>query len=61
MKSLKRKFHWQNTKRKERWDERKREMGRVYGSEKNCFSVILLYIVKFVHKNLIIKISNNNY
>ena len=41
-------------KEKERWGECMRV-------KKNCFIVILLYIVKFVHKNLIIKISNNNY
>ena len=34
-------------------------IGRVCWSEKkNCFIVILLYIAKFVYKNLIIKISN---
>ena len=41
-------------KEKERW-------GECMVVKKNGFSVILLYIVTFVHKNLIIKIYNNNY
>ena len=41
-------------KEKERW-------GECMGMKKNYFIVTLLYIAKFMHKNLIIKISNNNY